>query len=129
MMNAGLLLIPVALHMRKILMGDESKVLRKVLANVSVACMIIAMVGLFFTGVISEDVGEVWDIIFPIGYPWHDLVADFAFIFFLIAGVLISTQCIVYHDILEEKIGVLNPKRVLTLFTPSISRSQSLFLP
>ena len=116
MMNTGLLLIPVALHLRKILIGDKSKALRKVLANASVVFMIIAMVGLFFTGVISEDVGEVWDNIFPIGYPWHDLVADFAFTSLLIAGVLISTQCILYRDILEEKIGISNPKRVRIIY-------------
>ncbi len=116
MMNTGLLIIPVSLHMRKILIGDKSKVLRKILVNVSVLCMLIAMVGLFFTGVISEDVGEVWDKLFPIGYPWHDLVADFAFTFLLIAGILISTQCILYHDILEEQIGVSNPKRVRIIY-------------
>ncbi|NHJ02554.1 MAG: DUF998 domain-containing protein [Candidatus Heimdallarchaeota archaeon] len=116
MINTGLLLIPVSLHLRKFLIGDESKVLRKVLVNFSVVCMLIAMVGLVLTGVISEDVGEVWDKIFPIGYPWHDLVADFAFTFFMIAGVLISTQCILYHDILEEKIGVSNPKRIQIIY-------------
>ena len=116
MMNTGLLIIPVSLHMRKILIGDKSKVLRKILANVSILCMLIAMVGLFFTGVISEDTGEVWDKLFPIGYIWHDLVADFAFTFLLIAGILISTQCILYSDILEEQIGVSNPKRVRIIY-------------
>ena len=116
MMNTALLMIPVSLHLKKILIGDDSKFLRKLLANVSVLCMLIAMVGLFFTGVISEDVGEVWDKLFPIGYPWHDLVADFAFTFLLIAGILISTQCILYPDILEENIGITHPTRVRIIY-------------
>ena len=116
MMNTALLMIPVSLHLKKILIGDDSKLLRKLLANVSVLCMLIAMVGLFFTGVISEDVGYVWDKLFPIGYPWHDLVADFAFTFLLIAGILISTQCILYSDILEENFGISHPTRVRIIY-------------
>ncbi|MHA1467110.1 MAG: DUF998 domain-containing protein [Promethearchaeota archaeon] len=116
MMNTALLMIPVSLHLKKILIGDDSKLLRKLLANVSVLCMLIAMVGLFFTGVISEDVGEVWDNLFPIGYPWHDLVADFAFTFLLIAGILISTQCILYPDILEKNFGITHPTRVRIIY-------------
>ena len=116
MMNTALLMIPPALYMKKILIGDDSKLLRKLLANLTVLCMLIAMVGLFFTGVISEDVGEVWDKLFPIGYPWHDLVADFAFTFFMIGGILVSSQFILFPDILEEQIGITHPTRVRILY-------------
>ena len=116
MMNTALLMIPPTLYMKKILIGDSSKILRKILANLTVVCMFIAMVGLFFTGVISEDVGDVWDKLFPIGYPWHDLVADFAFTFFMVSGILVSSQFIIFQDILEEQIGISHSTRVRILF-------------
>ena len=116
MMNTALLSIPVSLYLRRILIVDDIKLLRKLLANVSVLCLLIGMIGLFFVGVISEDVGEVWDKLFPIGYIWHDLVADIAFGFLLIAGILISTQCIIYPDILEETIGLTHTKRVRIIY-------------
>ena len=116
MMNTALLMVPPALYMKKILIGDKSKKLRMVLANLTEVCMLIAMGGLFFTGVISEDVGEVWDKLFPIGYPWHDLVADFAFTFFMISGILVSSQFIIFPDILEEQIGITHSTRIRILF-------------
>lgn len=116
MMNTALLMIPPSLYIKKILIGDDSKFSRKLLANLTVVCMLIGMGGLFFTGVISEDVGEVWDKLFPIGYPWHDLVADFAFTFFLISGILVASHFIIFPDILEEKIGIAHPTRVRILF-------------
>lgn len=116
MMNTALLMVPPALYMKKILIGDKSKKLRTVLANLTEVCMLIAMGGLFFTGVISEDVGEVWDKLFPIGYPWHDLVADFAFTFFMISGILVSSQFIIFPDILEEQIGITHSTSIRILF-------------
>ena len=124
MMNTALLMIPPTLYTKKILIGDDSKLSRKLLANLTVGCMLIGMGGLFFTGVISEDVGEVWDKLFPIDNylpwywygSWHDLVADFAFTFFLISGILVASQFIIFPDILEEKIGIEHPTRVRILF-------------
>jgi len=109
-------MVPPALYMKKILIGDKSKKLRTVLANLTEVCLLIAMVGLFFTGVISEDVGEVWDKLFPIGYPWHDIVADFAFTFFMISGILVSSQFIFFPDILKEQIGITHSTRIRILF-------------
>jgi hypothetical membrane protein len=116
MMNTAILTIPPSLYMKKILLGDNPKLSRKILANVTIICMLIAMGGLFLTGVISEDVGDVWDKLFPIGYPWHDLVADFAFTFFMISGILVSSQYIIFPDILEEQIGITHSTRVRILF-------------
>ncbi len=116
MMNAALFMIPPSFYMKKILLKDDSKLLRKILANLTVVCMLIGMVGLFLTGVISEDVGEVWDNLFPIGYPWHDLTADYAFIFFMISGILVASQFIIFPDILVEKIKITNPNRVRILY-------------
>ena len=77
-------MIPVSLYLKDVLEGDGSKKLRKILANLTLLCTVIALCGLFLTGVFSEDVGEEFDRLFPFGYPWHDIVADFAFIFFII---------------------------------------------
>ncbi|MBD3254966.1 MAG: hypothetical protein GF383_07720 [Candidatus Lokiarchaeota archaeon] len=115
-MNTALLMIPPSLYMKKVLIGEESNITRKSLANITVFLMLIAMGGLFFTGVISEDVGEVWDRLFPIGYPWHDLVADFAFTFFMLSGILVSSQFIIFPDILEDQIGIKHSKIVRILF-------------
>ena len=116
MMNGSLLMIPTALYLKTILIGENSKTPRKLLANLTVIFMLIAMGGLFLTGVLSEDVGEVWDEIFPIFLPWHDITADFAFTFFMVSGILVSSQFIIFPDILEEKIGITNSSRVRILF-------------
>ena len=116
MMNSALLFIPPAFYMRKILKGNNASSLRRVLANLTLIFMLIASAGLFFTGIISEDVGDVWDLLFPIGYPWHDLVADFAFIFFMASGILVSSQFIIFPDILEKRIGIDDSKTVRILF-------------
>jgi len=116
MMNTALLTIPPSLYMKKILIGDNPKLLRKILGNVTLFCMLIAMGGLFLTGVLSEDVGEVWDKLFPIGIPWHDIVADFAFSFFMISGILVSSHYIIFPDILEEQIGIKHSTIVRVLF-------------
>ena len=116
MMNSAILLIPPAFYLRRILINDKSSLLRKILANLTLICMLTASGGLFFTGVISEDVGDVWDLLFPIGYPWHDLVADFAFTFFMISGILVSSQFIVFPDILNKIFSVSNFKIVRILF-------------
>jgi hypothetical protein len=76
---------------------------------------LIGMAGFFLTGVLSEDTGEMFDqlIGFPFDeYPWHDLVADFAFIFFMSSGILVASQFILFKDILEKEIGVKNPRLV-----------------
>jgi hypothetical protein len=76
--------------------------------------MLIAMCGLFLTGVISEDVGDKLDTILgpPLpGYAWHDIVADFAFIFFMVSGILTASQFIIFPDILKEQIIL---KRTIT---------------
>lgn len=106
MMQTSILMVPVSFYLREVLIGDRSKKLRKILGNLTLLCMLIAMCGLFLTGVISEDVGEVWDKIFPIGYPWHDIVADFAFTLLMVSGILVASQFIIFPDILEMQIGI-----------------------
>jgi len=116
MMNTALLMVPPTLYIKKILIGDSSKTLRALLANLTMICMLIAMGGLFFAGAISEDVGEVWDKLFPIGYPWHDLVSDFAFTFLMISGILISSHFIIFTDILKDQIGLTHSTIIRILF-------------
>ena len=99
MMNTAILMIPPSIYMKNLLVGDSSKQIRKILAYLTTICLLIGMVGLFLNGVISEDVGEVWDLLFPIGYPWHDLTADIAFSFFMASGILVATQFIIFPDI------------------------------
>ena len=48
--------------------------------------LLIAMVGFFLTGVLSEDVGEAWDLIFPIGYEWHEVTTILTFGFLMGSG-------------------------------------------
>ncbi len=109
MMQTSILMVPAAFYLRKMLKGDGSKLLRKILSNLTLICMLIAMCGLFLTGVISEDVGERLDTILgpPIpDYYWHDIVADFAFIFFMVSGILVASQFIIFPDLLENEIGL-----------------------
>jgi len=115
MMNGSLLMIPTALYMKTILIGESSKRLQKILANLTIIFLLIAMGGLFLTGVLSEDVGEVWDQIFPIGIAWHDILADFAFTFFMLSGIIVSSQFIIFPNILEDNIGIRNSTRVRIL--------------
>jgi hypothetical protein len=68
--------------------------------------MFIALCGLFLTGVFSEDVGEQFDMLFPIGIAWHDITADFAFLFFMVSGILVASKFIIFPDILKEQIGL-----------------------
>jgi hypothetical membrane protein len=113
LMQTAILMIPVAFYLKTILIGDRSKILRKVLANLTLICLLIAMCGLFFTGVLSEDVGEQIDTILgpPIpGYYWHDFVADFAFIFFMVGGILVASQFIIFPDILKVQIELRHSK-------------------
>ena len=112
MMNTALLMVSPSLYMINLLSGDGSKLIRKILAYLTTICMLIGMLGLFLTGVFSEDVGEVWDLLFPIGYPWHDLTADYAFSFFMGSGILIASQFIIFPDILREKIGLDNSREI-----------------
>lgn len=106
MMTTALLMISPALYLIILLQGDGSKMIRKILAYLTSISMLIGMLGLFFTGVISEDVGEVWDLLFPIGYPWHDLTADIAFYLFMGSGILVASQFIIFPDILRDKLGL-----------------------
>ena len=110
MMQTSILMIPAVLYLRKVLKGDGSKKLRKILANLTLICMIIALCGFFLTGVFSEDVGEQFDLLCPITFPWtttwHDITADFAFLFFMVSGILVASQFIIFPDILKEQIGL-----------------------
>ena len=109
MMQTTILMVPPAFYLQKVLKGDGSKVSRRIMSYLTLICMLIAMIGLFLTGVISEDVGEKLDSILgpPLpGYVWHDIVADFAFTFFMISGILTASQFIVYPDILKNQIGL-----------------------
>ena len=111
MMEASLLMIPVAVYIRNILIGNQSNILRKILGNLTLLFLIIAMCGLFLSGVISEDVGASLDEILgpPIpNYFWHDIVADFAFTCFMISGILVASQFIIFPDILKDQIGIQN---------------------
>ncbi len=106
MMETSILMVPAVLFLKKVLKGDGLSKLRNVLANLTLISMYIALCGLFLTGVFSEDVGEEFDMLFPFGYPWHDIVADFAFTFFMIAGILVASQFIIFPDILKTQIGL-----------------------
>jgi hypothetical membrane protein len=75
MMQSALLMIPATLYLRIILIGDGSKLVRKLLSNLTLICMLIAMGGFFLTGVISENVGEKLDSIF--GPPIPNYLARF----------------------------------------------------
>jgi hypothetical protein len=113
MMETTLLMIPGAFYLQKILKGDGSKLIKKILSYVILLCMLIAMCGLFLTGVISEDVGEKLDNIIgpPLpGYAWHDIVADFAFTFFMISGILTASAFILFPKILKEQIKLKRTK-------------------
>lgn len=109
MMSTGLLMIPVSFAIRKLLVSDGSKISRKILGNITIVILLIGMIGFFLTGVLSEDTGEMFDQIigFPFDeYPWHDIVADFAFIFFMGSGILVASQFVLFKDILEKEIGL-----------------------
>lgn len=118
LMQTALLMIPATLYLRNILIGDGRKKLRKLLGNTTLICMLVAMCGLFLTGVISEDVGEKLDSIIgpPIpDYFWHDIVADFAFTFFMISGILVASQFIIFPDIIEVQIGLKHIRKTRIL--------------
>ena len=114
MMQTSILMVPVSFYLREVLIGDRSKKSRRLLGNLTLVCMLIAMCGLFLTGVISEDVGEKLDNIigppFP-DYYWHDIVADFAFTFFMVSGILVASQFIIFPEILQKQISI---KRIHT---------------
>ena len=76
MMQTSILMIPVSLYLKDILKGDGSKTLRKVLANLTLLCIIIALCGLFLTGVFSEDVGEKFDNLFPCYFQEYHLLSN-----------------------------------------------------
>lgn len=117
MMNTAILLIPPALYMKEILIEGTSKI-RKIIANITVLSMLIGILGLFLTGVISEDVSVVWDKLFPLedNYPWHDITADFAFTLLMLAGILVASQFIIYPDILDNKIDVKYAVQIRILY-------------
>lgn len=110
LMLAGILMIPGAFYLKKILNSPlESKILRKLLSNLVLLCNLLGACGIFLTGVISEDVGDQLDAIFgtPLpDYPAHDLVADIAFYNFLVMGVLLALMLAIYPDIMRERIGM-----------------------
>ena len=114
MMATGLLMTPVSFAIKNILIGDGSKIWRKIMAYITLVILLIGMAGFFFTGVLSEDTGAMFDQLFPLpeNYPWHDIVADFAFIFFMSGGILVASQFILYKNILYNEIGVKNPRLV-----------------
>jgi hypothetical membrane protein len=115
MISTGLLMIPVSFSIRRLLIGDGSNISRKILGNITLIILLIGMAGFFMTGVLSEDTGEIFDqlIGFPFDeYAWHDLVSDFAFIFFMASGILVASQFVVFKSILDKEIGVKNPKVV-----------------
>lgn len=114
MMETTILMIPPAFYLQKVLKGNRSKVSRTIMSYLTLICMLIAMIGLFLTGVISEDVGEKLDSILGPPLPeyfWHDIVADFAFTFFMISSILTASQFVVYPNILKNQIGL---KRTIT---------------
>lgn len=119
LMLTGILLIPVAFYLKKILSSpSESKILRKLLSTLVLICNLIGACGIFLTGVISEDVGERLDAIFgtPLpDYPSHDLAADIAFYNFLMMGFFLGLLLIMYPDIVRERIGIKHSKIVRLL--------------
>ena len=121
LMLTGILLIPVAFYLKKILGSpSESKILRKLLSTLVLICNLIGACGIFLTGVISEDVGERLDAIFgtPLpDYPSHDLAADIAFYNFLMMGFFLGLLLIMYPDILRERIGIKHSKIIRLLLT------------
>lgn len=101
MMATGLLMTPVSFAIKNILVGDGTKNGRKVMGYITLVILLIGMTGFFLTGVLSEDTGAMFDQIIghPFGtYPWHDLVADFAFIFFMSGGILVASQFILFRN-------------------------------
>ena len=59
------------------------------------------MIVFFMTGVFSEDKSEMIDKFhaLPNNYLWHDIVADFAFTFFMISGILVASQFMIFRSI------------------------------
>ncbi len=111
MMATGLLMTPVSFAIKNIMIGDGTKIWRKIMGYITLVILLIGMAGFFFTGILSEDTGAIFDQIIPLpsNYPWHDIVADFAFMFFMAGGILVATQFILFKNTLEKEIGVKNP--------------------
>jgi magnesium-transporting ATPase (P-type) len=125
MMGTSLLLIPISITIRKLIISEEIKRSRKIFGDVTFVILIIGIFGFFLTGVLSEETGKLMDQIigYPIdSYPWHRFVADIAFGFLMISGLLISIEFVMFKDILEKKIEVKNPRmtRVLLIIDTGI---------
>ncbi|MFX0101254.1 MAG: DUF998 domain-containing protein [Candidatus Hodarchaeota archaeon] len=117
LMNTSLLMISPSLYFWNILKGDGSKLIRKILAYITAVCMFIGMIGFFLNGVLSEDVGLVWDTIFPIGIEWHELTTTVNFGFLMASGILVASQIIIFPDILREKFRLEKSKiRLVRIF-------------
>jgi hypothetical protein len=121
MMGTGLLLIPFSFAVRTLLLSDGTKLWRKILSNITFGILLIGIVGFFLTGVLSEETGDLIDqtVGFPFdSYPWHRLVADISLGSFMICGMMVSIQLVIFKDILEKEIALPNPRvaRVLLIF-------------
>ncbi len=110
LMLTGIFMLPMALYLQQVLSpADDTNRFRKIVSYIILGLYMVGSFGIFFTGVISEDVGEVWDTIFGMpfpDYPWHDLASDIAFYSFIVNGFLIILLLELYPGILEKQMGV-----------------------
>lgn len=112
LMLAGVFMIPAVLYFRQILSpaGDTNR-FRKILSNIILFLYMSGSIGIFFTGVISEDVGARWDALWRMPFPdepWHDFPADVAFYSFICNGFLIFLLLELYPSILEKQMGIVH---------------------
>ena len=118
LMLTGIFMVPTALYLRRIMSpaGDTNR-FRKIFSYLILGVYLVGSVGIFFTGVISEDVGDSWDALFGMpfpDYPWHDLASDIAFYAFIGNGFLITLMLVLFPSILEKQMGLTRKGSIIT---------------
>jgi hypothetical protein len=118
LMLTGIFMVPIALYLRRIMSpaGDANR-FRKIFSYLILGVYVVGSVGIFFTGVISEDVGFSWDALFGMpfpDYPWHDFASDIAFYAFIGNGFLITLMLALFPSILEKQMGLTRKGSVIT---------------
>jgi len=117
LMLTGTFMVPTALYLRRFLSpAGDTNWFRKIFSYIILCVYMVGSIGIFLTGVISEDVGAKWDALFGMPFPnyaWHDFVSDLAFYSFIGNGFLIFLLLEIFPSILEKHMGVTRKRSII----------------
>jgi len=110
----ALLMIPVTFYLKKLMIGDNSCVIRKILALLFTVLMVTGFIFLILVGWINQELSKTWEQQFS--YPlnacnWHFTLASISFSCIILGGGVFTLFSLIFLNFLREKLLIQNPIR------------------